>query len=443
MHVLFSRNGFASPARNQVVEGFGPLLPDPAGILDLPAGFRYTVVARQGDRMSDGLLMPGQPDGMAAFAGPDGTTVLVCNHELNPATPELGPFGEDYALLSKLDPALLYDAGHLKTPGMGGTTTLVYDTRSGKLLRSHLSLAGTERNCAGGPTPWDSWISCEETTAGVDELHETDHGWNFEVPSGADGPVRPLPLKAMGRFNHEAIAVDPASGAVYETEDRPDGLIYRFLPKTPGALAEGGRLQALVIRDQAACDTRNWGDGPAIACGDRFAVAWMDLAETDAPKDDLRLRGFAGGAARFARGEGMWHGNGAIYFACTNGGAAKKGQIWKYTPSAAEGTAGESASPGTLELFVEPNDGGLVDNADNLTVAPWGDLIVCEDGSGEQFLVGVTPDGGIYKFGRNAMASNSELAGATFAPDGSTLFVNVQHAGLTLAITGPWRSARA
>jgi secreted PhoX family phosphatase len=133
----------------------------------------------------------------------------------------------------------------------------------------------------------------------------------------------------------------------------------------------------------------------------------------------------------------MWFGQGVVFFACTSGGHVNRGQIWKYTPSPVEGTAGEANQPGRLELFVEPNDGTLIENCDNLTVSPWGDLIVCEDGSGDQFLVGISPEGRIYKFGRNAV-SDSELAGATFSPDGTTLFVNIQHDGLTLAITGPW-----
>jgi secreted PhoX family phosphatase len=146
------------------------------------------------------------------------------------------------------------------------------------------------------------------------------------------------------------------------------------------------------------------------------------------------------GACRFARGEGMWYGNDAIYFACTNGGPEYKGQIWRYVPSPAEGTPEESRQPGRLHLFVEPNDQGLIDNCDNLTVAPWGDLVVCEDGSGEQYLVGITPEGGIYRIAHNAHPSDCELAGVTFSPDGSTLFFNLQSAGLTLAVTGPWEN---
>jgi hypothetical protein len=133
----------------------------------------------------------------------------------------------------------------------------------------------------------------------------------------------------------------------------------------------------------------------------------------------------------------MWYGEGTIYFACTNGGRERKGQVWRYRPGSAEGRERPGEAAGTLELFVEPNDGTLVENADNLTLAPWGDLVVCEDGTGEDFLVGVTPAGELYKLARCA-GSSSELAGACFSPDGSTFFVNVQQDGLTLAVQGPW-----
>jgi hypothetical protein len=421
---------------------YGPLAPDPAGVMDLPTGFSYRVLSRVGDPMDDGFLVPHRPDGMAAFPGPDGRTLLVRNHEVSHnADAEEGPFGAGHARFDDLEAHLCYDGGtDAGQPCMGGTTTVVYDTRTHTVERQYLSLAGTIRNCAGGPTPWNSWISCEETVERAGETLTVDHGYNFEVPASAEiGTVEPVPLVAMGRFNHEAVAVDPASGIVYQTEDRHDGLIYRFIPAVPGDLAQGGRLQALVLQGRPSLDTRNW-DQQAVQPGVPMAVTWIDMDDVEAPEDDLRVRGFDAGAARFARGEGMWYGEGAVFFACTNGGHAKKGQIWRYVPSPQEGTADEAQAPGRLELFVEPNDGAIIDNADNLTVAPWGDLIVCEDGSGEQFLVGITPKGDLYKFARNAM-NDSELAGATFAPDGSTLFVNIQHAGITLAITGPWKSA--
>lgn len=417
--------------------GFGPIQPDPDGILELPEGFSYRVISRAGDRMNDGLYVPGLPDGMAAFPGPDGRTILVRNHEINVGAESTdGAFGPNDEMLDDVGAERLYDAGTDAGPCLGGTTTLVYDTREQQLVHEYLSLAGTVRNCAGGPTPWGSWISCEETTLNRGEVASKDHGFNFEVPARAgEGVADPVPLTAMGRFNHEAVAVHPASGIVYETEDRNDGLIYRFLPDEPGQLRAGGRLQALAVRGRPALDTRNWEERLVIP-GDVLDVEWIDMDDVLAPNDDLRFRGFEAGAARFARGEGMWWGNGSIYFACTNGGGADAGQIWRYVPHENEGVPDAA---GQLELFVEPNDSELVENCDNVTVTPWGDLILCEDGPDEQFLVGVTPAGELYRFGRNAR-SGSEFAGATFSPDGSTLFVNIQADGLTLAVTGPWRS---
>ena len=436
--------GFAGLERFTVLagsrsDGYGPLIPDPHRIFDLPRGFTYTVISRPGDPMADGFLVPTVPDGMAAFEGPGGHTLVVRNHEINIGVPgEDGPFGPENQLLEKVDRAALYDAGTADNPSLGGTTTFVYDTHNQRLVSQHLSLVGTVRNCAGGPTPWGSWITCEESTQAAGELTAKDHGYNFEVPATAEPKLAdPIPLKAMGRFNHEAIAVDPQSGVVYETEDRHDGLIYRFIPNTPGRLQDGGRLQALVIKDRPSLDTRNW-EETTVTPGTWMDVEWIDLDDVEAPNDDLRYRGFEAGAARFARGEGMWYGNDAVYFACTNGGKAKSGQVWMYRPSGAEGTDDEANEPGRVQLFIEPNDPNLVENCDNVTVAPWGDLVMCEDGPGETFLVGVTPEGSLYRLGRNAL-SNSEVAGATFSPDGTTLFINIQQNGWTLAITGPWR----
>ena len=418
--------------------GYGPLVADPAGTLDLPAGFSYTEFSRVGGEMADGFLIPGRHDGMAAFPGPGGTTILVRNHENEPQHLEYSPFGRDGA--RRLPADRLFDPGHGRSPSLGGTTTVVYDTREGRVVREFLSLAGTERNCAGGPTPWGTWLTCEEDTSPASPVHERDHGWVFEVPATPEPAVAtPTPLVAMGRFRHEAAAVDPRSGCVYMTEDLTDGLIYRFLPSQPGKLAAGGRLQALRVRGRPRVDTRNWGE-PRFPPGARGAVEveWFDLDDPRSPKDDLRTRGASRGGAIFARGEGMWHGGDSIYWACTEGGAKLCGQLWRYTPSQAEGTPGEADHPGRLELFVEPNDGAILRNADNITVAPWGDLIVCEDNLEDNRLLGVTRRGEVYALARNTR-SKSELAGATFSPDGTTLFVNIQEPGSTLAIRGPWR----
>ena len=442
LQTLIGCRSTAAFSQVTTIDGFVPIVPDPNGILDLPADFSYVVVSRKGEKMDDGFYVPWAHDGMAAFPGPNGLTILVRNQEINPgAHAEEGPFGKDQGAFSLIDHSLLYDAGYNNDPCLGGTTTLVFDTRSQSLVRHFLSLTGTLRNCAGGPTPWNSWITCEEIDVRAGGILRKDHGYCFEVPALATPGVHAaVPLTQMGRFMHEAVAIDPASGIVYLTEDQWDSLIYRYIPDVPGDLMKGGRLQALAFRDTKSMDTRNW-DGQLISPGDRFSIRWVNMYDVQSPAGDLRLRGFEDGAARFARGEGMWYGNGAVYFACTNGGLTKKGQIWKYTPGRVEGQWDESSDPGVLELFVEPNDSGIIDNADNVTVSPWGDLIVCEDGPGEQNLVGITPSGNIYRFARNAV-SESEFAGSTFSPDGSTLFVNIQWDGLTLAITGPWHTRK-
>lgn len=421
--------------------GYGPLVPDPAQIMDLPAGFGYRVFSRTGEEMDDGLVVPSMHDGMAAFPGPEGKTILVRNHEIEPGFPaQTGAFGKAGERLGKVPREKFYDYGG-GAPCLGGTTTILYDTRAGKVEKQFLSLAGTTRNCAGGPTPWGSWLTCEEYVIrppGTEKVH----GFVFEVPASVERmePATPVPLTAMGRFIHEAVAVDPGSGCVYLTEDILDGLIYRFVPKVRGRLVEGGKLQALAVKGRPMLDTRNW-DGLRVRVGEKLRVEWVDLEDVLSPLDDLRYRGFLAGAARFARGEGMWQGREAVYWCATNGGPALKGQIWRYTPGPREGREGEE--PGTLELFVESRSGTALENCDNLTVAPWGDLIVCEDevepyGDGRDFLVGVTPEGKLYRLARNAM-NTAEMAGATFSPDGSTLFVNIQTPGLTLAITGPWK----
>ncbi len=417
---------------------FGPLLDDPAGLLRLPRGFHCTAFSFTGEEMDDGLLVPGKHDGMAAFAGPGGLTLLVRNHENESAWKQGSPFGADDSRLGRVDAARIYDRGHGRMPGIGGTSTLVFDTATQSLRGHHLSLIGTQRNCAGGPTPWGTWITCEEVNLEREPDEEQWHGYNFEVaPSVEPGLVEPVPLRAMGRFRHEAVAIDPRSGAVYETEDLGDGLLYRFLPDEPGQLARGGRLQALAIKGMEKADTRNWPGTPAFPVGRPLEVEWIDLSDVDSPVLDLRQRGRAAGAAVFARGEGAWWGDGAGYFAMTNGGRNTMGQIFKYVPSPDEGTPAESAQPGTLELFAEPNDTGLLANCDNLTIAPWGDLILCEDTKGYCRIIGITPQGEYYVIAANAQPDR-ELAGACFSPDGTTLFVNVQNPGYTLAITGPW-----
>ncbi len=439
----FERSIDALASTGTSARGYGVPVADPNAIVDLPAGFHYEIVARTGDEMADGLLVPGLPDAMAAFPGGDGRAIVVCNHEcLNSES----AFGANNERLSRIPASKLYDLGAGVTPCPGGTTTFVWDTRAQALVTQHLSLAGTLRNCAGGATPWGSWLSCEENvlTKGFKQVEnlqlQKDHGYVFEVPAKAEASIAdPIPLTAMGRFMHEALSVDPRTGIVYLTEDRDDGLIYRVIPDKRGDLRAGGRLQALALASGAR-ETRNWpGEEAHLQIGAKHAVTWIDLDDIQASNDDLRTRGYAQGACRFARGEGMWMGDDEVYFVCTDGGRKQIGQVFRYLPSAHEGTAAEAKTPGHLELFIEPNDPERVKGPDNIVVAPWGDVMLCEDTFPTNRIVGVTPAGALYTFALGR--APGEFAGATFSPDGSTLYVNIQAAGITLAITGPWRTS--
>ena len=428
-----------------VETGMGPLRPDPGELLDLPDGFSYRVVSKSGDTMDDGLTVPPAHDGMASFPGPDGRVILVCNHEMPPAFPEYSAFGTGFKSLPDGVRERIYDHGGGTSPGAGGTTTTVYDPQTGTTERQHLSLAGTELNCAGGPTPWGSWLSCEECfeSPGTDfsrgrlVTRDEKHGYVFEVPASETGLVEPVPIKSMGRFEHEACAVHEPSGIVYMTEDRHYSLFYRYIPDAPGRLHEGGRLQALAITGRPAQPLHNWSGDRAIAVGESLATHWIDLDDVDPAENDLRLRGAAAGAATFARGEGLCVAGDAFAFTCTIGGPQRLGQVFVYQPSPLEGRDGEEEQPGQLTLLAEAGEDSLLRNADNLTMAPWGDLIVCEDTSGHCGLVGIRPDGSQYQLADNPY-TNSELAGVCFAPDGKTLFVNIQYPGTTVAITGPW-----
>ncbi len=274
------------------------------------------------------------------------------------------------------------------------------------------------------------------------------HGFIFEVPAALTMPVEPAPLAAMGRFRHETAAVDPTTGIVYRTEDMADSLLYRFFPAAHGELAKGGRLQALALVEQAGADTRNWskewgGDlSLRMAPNRSYAARWIDMADVEAPDSDLCFRGRKAGAAIFARGEGIAFALEAsgpvVYFACTSGGAASLGQIWRYIPSPYEETVREADAPCALEFFVESTGESDFENYDNIVASRHGELIVCEDSDGDNFVRAVAPDGLIYTLARNAHAGKSEFCGACFSPDGATLLVNIQKPGITLAITGDW-----
>lgn len=424
--------------------GFGPLSHTPGDTLSLPKGFSSRIISRKGELMNDGLLVPGMYDGMGSFSMGSGKTILIRNHENSPGADLLGPFGKNNELIHKINKDKIYDFGKGEDTCVGGTTTLVYNEKTQRVESQYLSLIGTVRNCAGGITPWKSWITCEESSLKASDGLERDHGFNFEVPAtGKIGIADPHPIKAMGRFTHEAVAVQPGSGIVYQTEDEGDSLFYRYLPDTYGKLHNGGKLQCLSIKEWKRADTRNYENLTTGRFPEKksFEVEWIDLDDVEAPDSDLRLRGFKLGAARFSRGEGIWYGKNELFFACTDGGTNRRGQIFKYTPSKFEGQTGEKDAPGTIELFLEPNNIETFQNCDNLTIAPWGDVIICEDKKDPR-IIGITPQGKTYVIAKNVGYRNSEFAGPVFSPSGNTLFINIQTPGLTLAITGPWKNSK-
>lgn len=402
--------------------GYGPLISDPEGLLDLPEGFSYRLISSLGDSMTGGGTVPDKADGMGCLDLGNNELVLVRNHELIPSDESGGAIAHGFGT-------------HNGNIVPGGTTNIVLDADTLKVKRQFRSLGGTIRNCSGGVTPWGSWLTCEEAPTGPGQRHgeglAVNHGWVFEIPGTAEGLVPAEPLRAMGRFNHEAACVDPETGYVYMTEDRDDGVLYRFLPKEPGNLKAGGQLQAMAI--EGISDTRNWAARSTLV-GASHQVRWVNLDNVEAPEDDLRARAAAKGAALFARGEGIHMGQDDLYFCSTSGGAKQLGQIFRLVP-------GREAGPDSVELFFESESKEQFNYGDNLCVAPNGHLIVCEDQYTDvvdNHLRGITPAGAPYDFAR--LRIQTEPAGACFSPDGKWMFMNAYAPTRTLAITGPWVS---
>ena len=409
--------------------GYGPLQPalDLATglhLIDLPEGFSYISFGWTGELMADGEPTPARHDGMGVALEQDGTLILLRNHEI---------WNETRSFVAS---SLTYD----KYAG-GGVTRLRFDARQGAWLGAEAALGGTMTNCAGGTTPWGSWLSCEEdlSSPGRGSKLRRNHGYVFEVD--ALGQTSAEPIKEMGRFLHEACAVDPESGYVYMTEDNDTSGFYRYLPDTPGKLHAGGLLQMLKVGDRKGLRTEEQ------APGNSFDVEWVSIRKPDTAHQQgtrnnmgVFMQGYRQGGAVFRRGEGCIHADGKILFTCTTGGRNGMGQVWAY-----------DLERQRIELVLESPGSEDLNHPDNLAASPRGGLIICEDGSRpEQQMVGMSRDGGLFPFARNKVILNGEIpigkgdyrasewAGACF--HGNWLFANIQVPGVTLAITGPWEN---
>jgi hypothetical protein len=396
---LAQRHGIAQAAQPGRV-----LIRDPKRVLDLPAGFSYRIVSRRGERMHDGYLLPGNPDAMGVFAMGD-TLVLMRNHEVTPGDRNNGPYAP-----GTLAPPEAYDP-----EGYGGVTRLVLEAQTLAVRSQHLALCGTHWNCAGGLSPW-GWLSCEE-------LFAPGHGYVFLCSADASKLMPAKRIAAYGRFRHEAASVDPLTNIAYLSEDQMDAAFYRFVPDRPSQPFKG-RLQALRVIGAPSFDTNT------MQVGETRRIDWVPVHRPDSDYDDVRQQALQAGAARFVRTEGLWLDGPDLYVCATAGGPIGRGQIFRLRHTAAEPQ---------LTLLVQTTDSSVLDMPDNITVSPSGQLYVAEDGLEGNFIRRITPDGKVVDFARNAI-STSEFAGPCFSPDGSTLFVNVQRDGLTLAIRGPFEN---
>lgn len=437
MQTLLARSALAVGSSGVAADngGYGPLRPtrDIATgevLLDLPVGFVYRSFGRTGELMSDGIATPSSHDGMAAFeVGRTGFVRLVRNHERRGG----GAFG---------DLGRAYDA-----KAGGGTTTIELGPHPASApLASWVSLNGTNVNCAGGPSPWGSWITCEENINGPDlpgtgnQTYDRKHGYVFEVPSARNPGqyVVGMPIRSAGRFQHEAVAFDPSTGIMYETEDPfGDGIggFYRYIPPAQSRLDDGGRLEMLSVSPAGSTESADLRSGQVQ--GVTYAARWVPIADPDPgftgnENVDVKAvfnQGAGQGGARFNRLEGAWYDDGRIFFTSTQGGDARRGQVWVFDLRAE-----------TLSLVFESPGEATLDLPDNITVSPRGGLVLCEDGGGVNYIRGLTVDGRIFDFARNAVAGfeGNEFAGACFAQRGQTLYVNIQTPGITFAIWGPW-----
>ena len=411
---------------------------DGVEMLALPDGFQYVTFGKSGQVMSDGFVTPRNHDGMTCLPVSKDIVRLIRNHEIGkrPGNLKLGLTGPDVTR---------YDQ-----KGAGGCVTLDFDIRRKQLVQDFISLNGTIVNCAGGLAYRDAgWLSCEEIVYGPERGYDKPHGFTFFVPKDADRPVQAAPITAMGRFKKEAAVADNTTGIVYQTEDdENESGFYRFVPNDPTDLMAGGTLQMLAVSNFPNYDTRY---GQVV--GAELRTEWVSIdnpnPETVSATTSCFAQGYGKGGARFRRLEGIHRGDASsMYFVSTNGGNARRGQLWQFSP--------DDMSRGALQLVYESPGSDVLDSPDNICVTPNGGILICEDDAshdGDTYslargipnvnrLIALGQDGIPSVFGVN-IQNNTEFAGACFSPDGEILFVNVfgnkiPGSSMTCAIWGPW-----